>query len=87
MGTHVSLGNHYEGFVQQMLESGRYNNTSEVLRDGLRMMEERERQLSMLDDLLASGRADAAAGSVTSAELVFDDLETEINALADAPSA
>lgn len=83
MGTHVSLGQHYEHFVQHMLESGRYNNASEVLRDGLRLMEDRERKLAALDTILARSRADVAAGRTTPAEQVFDDLLNEINALPD----
>lgn len=38
----VALGNHYEEFVKKQLESGRYNNASEVVRAGLRLLEDRE---------------------------------------------
>jgi antitoxin ParD1/3/4 len=38
----VALGNHYEEFVKKQLESGRYNNASEVVRAGLRMLEDHE---------------------------------------------
>jgi antitoxin ParD1/3/4 len=38
----VALGNHYEEFVKKQLESGRYNNVSEVVRAGLRMLEDHE---------------------------------------------
>lgn len=38
----VALGNHYEEFVRKQLESGRYNNVSEVVRAGLRMLEDHE---------------------------------------------
>ena len=38
----VALGNHYEEFVKKQLESGRYNNASEVVRAGLRMLEDYE---------------------------------------------
>ena len=40
------LGRHFEDFVQGQLSSGRYKNASEVLRDALRLMEERERRLA-----------------------------------------
>lgn len=83
MGTHVSLGHHYERFVHQMVENGRYNNASEVVRDGLRMMEERERRSAALDTLLNQSRADAKAGRITPAEQVFDELEAEIRAMPD----
>ncbi|QND16763.1 type II toxin-antitoxin system ParD family antitoxin [Rhizobium leguminosarum] len=36
----VALGNHYEEFVRKQLESGRYKNASEVVRAGLRLLED-----------------------------------------------
>lgn len=38
----VALGHHYEEFVRKQLESGRYNNVSEIVRAGLRMLEDYE---------------------------------------------
>jgi antitoxin ParD1/3/4 len=38
----VAIGNHYEEFVKKQLESGRYNNASEVVRAGLRLLEDYE---------------------------------------------
>ncbi|WP_142781063.1 type II toxin-antitoxin system ParD family antitoxin [Agrobacterium sp. T29] len=37
-----ALNEHYEKFIQKQLESGRYNNASEVVRAGLRMLEDYE---------------------------------------------
>lgn len=37
-----ALGDRYEKFIKQQLESGRYNNASEVVRAGLRMLEDFE---------------------------------------------
>ena len=48
MASSYSLGSHFETFVQSQLASGRYNNASEVLRDALRLMEERETRLLAL---------------------------------------
>jgi antitoxin ParD1/3/4 len=43
MPTSVALGNHFEEFVRRLLNSGRFNNTSEVVRAGLRLLEDEER--------------------------------------------
>lgn len=38
----IALSEHYERFIRKQLESGRYNNASEVVRAGLRMLEDYE---------------------------------------------
>jgi antitoxin ParD1/3/4 len=40
--TSIALNDHYERFIKKQLESGRYNNASEVVRAGLRMLEDFE---------------------------------------------
>jgi antitoxin ParD1/3/4 len=75
MPSSYTLGKHFEGFVQAQLARGRYNNASEVLRDALRMMEDRERRLAALDAAIERGIADATLGRTVPAEQVFDDLE------------
>lgn len=40
--TTVSMGEQLDGFVQRMIESGRYGNASEVIRSGLRLLEQQE---------------------------------------------
>ncbi len=42
MPTSVALGSYFEDFVKQQVSSGRYNNASEVVRDGLRMLQDHE---------------------------------------------
>lgn len=42
MPTSVALGSHFEAFVKAQLGSGRYNNASEVVREGLRLLEDQE---------------------------------------------
>lgn len=42
MPSSYTIGEHYEKFVRDLVESGRYASASEVIRDALRLMEERE---------------------------------------------
>ncbi|CDW96526.1 MULTISPECIES: type II toxin-antitoxin system ParD family antitoxin [unclassified Thiomonas] len=42
MPTSVALGTHFEEFVKVQVSSGRYNNVSEVVRDGLRLLQDQE---------------------------------------------
>jgi antitoxin ParD1/3/4 len=41
MPTSIALTSHFEALTQQLVSSGRYNNVSEVVRDGLRLLESR----------------------------------------------
>ena len=40
--TSISLGKHFENFVQEQISGGRYQNVSEVVRAGLRLLEDQE---------------------------------------------
>jgi len=58
--TSLSLGGHWEAFIKQEIESGRYSTASEVVRDALRELEDRGKRLEALRAHLAEG-ADQAA--------------------------
>jgi len=68
MPTSVALGSHFEEFVKKQLESGRFNNVSEVVRAGLRLLEDEEklRQLRHRDlrAAIQQGIESEDAGSV-----------------------
>lgn len=80
----ADLGQQLEGFVTTLVASGRYNSKSEVLREGVRLVQEREARLAALDALIARGIDDAAAGRTRPADAVFDRLEAKYRGLADA---
>ncbi len=78
----AELGPQLEGFVAKLVESGRYNSKSEVLREGVRLIQEREARLAALDAAVARGIADADAGRVKPAAEVFDRLAAKYAARA-----
>ena len=43
-----AVGDYFESFIKEQISSGRYNNASEVVREGLRLVEEREEKLRAL---------------------------------------
>ena len=53
--TSVSLGDHFDSFITKQIESGRFASTSEVVRAGLRLLEEEETKLSTLRKMLDEG--------------------------------
>ncbi len=65
----VVLTIHQASFVEQLVGSGRYQNASEVMREGLRLMEQRENEeaarLQVLREAVAVGMADIEAGRYT----------------------
>jgi len=56
----ISLNAHFEKFVKQVLASGRFKSASEVIREGLRLLEERETRLAALRREVAAGRDSGA---------------------------
>ena len=59
--TSISLGNHFESFIEHSVNDGRFNNASEVVKAGLRLLEEEENKIIALrkaiNDGIKSGRA------------------------------
>ena len=78
MAISVDLGGSLEHVVDELLRVGRYNSKSEVLREGVRLVQERESRLAALDAAIARGVADADAGRVEPLDDVFDGVEARI---------
>ncbi|MEQ9289798.1 MAG: type II toxin-antitoxin system ParD family antitoxin [Cyclobacteriaceae bacterium] len=53
--TSISLGDYFENFIHERISEGRYKNTSEVIRAGLRLLEEQEEKKQLLTDALIEG--------------------------------
>ena len=54
--TSVSLGNYFDQFVQSQVSAGRYKNVSEVIRAGLRMLEDEESKVIALRNAIQEGQ-------------------------------
>ncbi|MCL5041559.1 MAG: type II toxin-antitoxin system ParD family antitoxin [Gammaproteobacteria bacterium] len=53
--TSITLGQHFDTFIAEQLKNGRYSSTSEVVRAGLRLLEESETRLARLRKQLKEG--------------------------------
>ncbi|MCB0541170.1 MAG: type II toxin-antitoxin system ParD family antitoxin, partial [Bacteroidetes bacterium] len=53
--TSISLGDHFENFINNEIKSGRYGSVSEVIRTALRLLESEERRLNDLRNALIAG--------------------------------
>ena len=71
----ANLGQQLESVVERLVGIGRYGSKSEVLREGVRLVEEREKRLILLDAAIERGIASYHAGHIHPAEEVFDRLE------------
>ncbi|XZF15499.1 type II toxin-antitoxin system ParD family antitoxin [Chitinophagaceae bacterium MMS25-I14] len=53
--TSISLGDHFEHFVDDKVAAGRFKNASEVIRAGLRLLEEEENKIAALQKAIDEG--------------------------------
>ena len=59
--TSMTLGEHFDGFIAQQIEQGRFASASEVVRAGLRMLEDNEHKVATLRRLLEEGEQSGTA--------------------------
>jgi len=60
--TSFILGEHFDAFVAEQVSAGRYANATDVIRSGLRLLEEHERRLDLLRQALVEGEESGVAG-------------------------
>jgi len=83
MAISADVGPRLESLVDELVKNGRYGSKSEVVREGIRLVEERETALARLNAALERGLADIAAGRTRPAEEVFAELRAKYKALAE----
>ena len=60
--TSIALGEHWQAFIEKQVSSGRYGSASEVIRNALRLLEERDAEIETLRAALVEGEASGSAG-------------------------
>jgi antitoxin ParD1/3/4 len=53
--TSISIGNYFDSFIKSRISTGRYKNASEVVRAGLRLLEEEENKIMALRKAIQEG--------------------------------
>ena len=74
--TSISLGNYFDEFVQNHLSTGRYKNASEMIRAGLRLLEEEENKTIALKNAIQAGLESGFADNFNS-ELHLSELKAK----------
>lgn len=82
MPVSADLGKPLEEYLNTLVKSGRYRSRSEVLREGVRLVQERETKLATLDAMLAEALDDVSAGRTTPAKEVFNEVRSRIKEMA-----
>lgn len=83
MPSSYAIGDHFENLIKDLLASGRYASASEVVRDGLRLLETREQARAQRAERLRKDIARGVASSAAkTAEEVFERLLSKYEALA-----
>lgn len=73
------IGDHFEAFIKEQIQQGRYASASEVVRDGLRALEDRERlRAAKLEALRADIQRGVDSGAGIEAGAVFSELRRRV---------
>jgi antitoxin ParD1/3/4 len=72
------IGDHFEKFIRAQIEAGRYTSASEVIRDSLRLLENRERLRQIeIEEYREKVKEGMTSGQGIAADAVFDRLEAK----------
>ncbi|WP_240230932.1 type II toxin-antitoxin system ParD family antitoxin [Devosia lacusdianchii] len=80
MAISAELGENLEKVVSDLVENGRYNSKSEVLREGVRLVQEREAHLRELEAKIQAGVDDFEAGRSSTIDQAFQRVRKQIAA-------
>jgi antitoxin ParD1/3/4 len=83
MPSSYALGDKFEKFVESLIKQGRYNSKSEVIRDGLRLLQDRERERAeKIKELREAFRQGIESGGHIPADEVFAELKARYKKMA-----
>ncbi len=82
MASSVNLGEQLEAFITEAVKKGRYGSRSEVLREGVRLVQEREAKWARFEAELQKGLDDLDAGRTEDLEVVVERLSRKYRAMA-----
>ncbi len=68
--TSIVLGEHFDSFIANQVKEGRYGSASEVVRQGLRMLEEHEQKIEIIRQALIDGEKSGSAGKLDMQEII-----------------
>lgn len=74
----VSIGERWEGYVEALLKTGRYGSASEIVREGLRLVEERETKLAALRETIEASLARGGQNSDDDIDIQLDKVAEEL---------
>lgn len=81
MASSVNLGEQLEAFITEAVKNGRYGSRSEVLREGVRLVQEREAKWARLEAEIQQGFDDLDAGLAEDLEVVVERLSRKYRAM------
>jgi antitoxin ParD1/3/4 len=70
--TSIKLGDHFDAFINAQLQHGRYGSASEVIRQGLRLLEEHEQKVEALRQAIIEGEESGNDGILDMNEILLE---------------